>query len=643
MASTDEASYLNSTIPQSVSAAAPFTEKNYNWLSDINSGVYTNTSLTQVNFDLSSIYNSNLFTNTEDAFLTIPIVTVATYCNGTSAANATARSPPNGGHGLVTMKQGAYHLVHQVELVSGGQVLQESQPFANVIKHVKLLSQLSATDLQQLSSSFGLADRLDNPDSVKWLTVAGQDYTGATAATCTLPGVGLTNNQAYLNGTSASLATGVGPSGYCGTQGVAGPKGAYTTNDALQKRIARIASTAGNTSAGIAVATGTNVSGSNVYGTTVSGQQPVIMSSTELEAEFKSYYSVSGNKMIWKDLAVIPVKWLCDSFRSMGLTRKLDCQLRLWLNTGSFSLPVNISTAGYAQYGAITSNTFTNTVPVSVNTLPVIANWTGTTPTPSDGFFTAAAIGTGTFGYLAVGTFVSKSATTSIGVAGVDLSGVSHAMPSCRFYYSQIMMEPERALSYINSNRQKTCVFESYIFNQYNGITAGGTFSQLIQSGIRNPLALCVIPLISSTQVTLSGGTNQLGFSQYANPCDMCPGSFSPISLSNYQVSLGGSNIFKSGSLYYSFENFLEQFVLADSIVAGIGAANVGVIDEKWWSSNRIYWADLSRSSESDKASMRNLTVSFKNNSLVTIDLLVFTIYSSQVLLDVESGRTVSL
>jgi hypothetical protein len=101
--------------------------------------------------------------------------------------------------------------------------------------------------------------------------------------------------------------------------------------------------------------------------------------------------------------------------------------------------------------------------------------------------------------------------------------------------------------------------------------------------------------------------------------------------------------VFKSGSLYYSFENFLEQFVLADSIVAGIGAANVGVIDEKWWSSNRIYWADLSRSSESDKASMRNLTLSFKNNSLVTIDLLVFTIYSSQVLLDVESGRTVSL
>jgi hypothetical protein len=275
-----------------------------------------------------------------------------------------------------------------------------------------------------------------------------------------------------------------------------------------------------------------------------------------------------------------------------------------------------------------------------VNTLPILASITGSL---TDGFYSNAALGTSTSGYLAVGTFVARSPTTSIGPQSVDLGGVTHSQGSCRFYYSQVMMEPERTLAYINSNRQKQCVYENYIFNQYNNITAGSSFSQLIQSGIRNPLALCVIPLISQTQVTLAGGATQLGFSQYASPYDTCPASYSPCSLTNLAVNLGGTSVLKSGSLYYTFENFLEQAVIADSIVAGVGAANVGVISQQWWEANRVYWVDLSRSSEADKASMRNLTLSFKNNSLVTIDLLVFTIYSSQVLLDVETGRTVSI
>jgi hypothetical protein len=90
----------------------------------------------------------------------------------------------------------------------------------------------------------------------------------------------------------------------------------------------------------------------------------------------------------------------------------------------------------------------------------------------------------------------------------------------------------------------------------------------------------------------------------------------------------------------YSWENFLEQVVIADSVVAGIGPANVGVMDSKWWDQNRAYWVDLSRSNDADKASMRNLVLSFKNNSQVIIDVQVFTIYSSCITVDVTNGRT---
>jgi hypothetical protein len=640
--STDEASFIASITPQSVDEASPYTEKNFNFISDINSNVYSgaNSGLTQVNYDLSSLYNSNLLVNAEDCFLAIPIVTCAQYIN-----DGAVRAPPGAGHSLVTLKNGFHHLVHQADITSGGVTIQESQPFLNVIKHFKLISQMSATDLKQSSASYGMSDVLDGTESQKWFTVAGKAGDGTTNATCTLPGIGLTNNQAFLNATELPTVTGssyVGPSSYSGQhQTVAGVKGAYTVNEALQKRSTRLSSALTASTNTLPLATGSNVAGSNIYGATAaaSGSQPFIMSANELNTEFKSYYTVTGNTMVWYDLAYIKCSVLFGAFETMGLSRKLDLQMRLWLNSGSLQVPVTISTLGFAQYGAVVSNTFNYTCPFTVNTLPIVASVTGTL---TDGFYTNAALGTSTTGYLAVGCFPVKAPTTSIGALNVNFGaiGISHSMSSTRFYYSQIKMSPERTLKYITENRAKRCLFQSYIFNQYNSVPANGTFASLIQSGIRNPLALVCIPLISSSQTTLVSGTNALGFSQYQSPYDTCPATTSPISLTNFQVSIGGQAVFKSGPMQYSWENFVENVQLADSVVPGLSPASCGIFTQQFWEASRVYWCDLSRAENADKASQRNLTLSFRNNSLVTCDILVFTLYSTEILLDVETGRT---
>jgi hypothetical protein len=522
------------------------------------------------------------------------------------------------------------------------------QPFTNVLKNVKFMSNMSATDLRQLSSSYGFANELDGTSSQKWFTQAVVPGTASTLVRGTFPGIGLTNNQAYLNVTDDFSATVAGPSSYTSdSQTVAGLPNAFTVNQSLQKRINRITSARSNVaSSNATLLSVASVGGSNIYGDTQAGTgQPVIMTASDLSQEFKSYYTLVGNKMVWYDTAVIPLKWLCDSMRAIGLTKKFDAQIRLYLNTGSLVTPVSfVSTAtpgvssatGFPQYGAPTSSTFSNTCPYTVNTLP-FAQATSAT----DGFLGTTATGN----FLVSGLFVAKSPTTSItaGTASVDLGGVISPMPSCRLYYSQIKLEPSRALAYEQENRAKECVYEDFIFNQYSAIPAQGTFSQLIQSGIRNPLALCVIPLISTTTPVTVGGATSINITQYGNPYDTCPSTFAPISLTNFQVAIGGSNVFKSGSLFYSFENFLEQFVLADNVVAGIGPANVGVIDQKFWEANRVYWADLSRSTDADKASMRNLVLSFKNNSQVPIDILVYSIYSSHISVDVANGRVALL
>ena len=65
---------------------------------------------------------------------------------------------------------------------------------------------------------------------------------------------------------------------------------------------------------------------------------------------------------------------------------------------------------------------------------------------------------------------------------------------------------------------------------------------------------------------------------------------------------------------------------------------NCGCVDQKFWEMSRMYYIDLGRSKDADKASDRNLNLSFTNNSAVPIDVITFIIYLDRVVIDVETG-----
>ena len=221
-------------------------------------------------------------------------------------------------------------------------------------------------------------------------------------------------------------------------------------------------------------------------------------------------------------------------------------------------------------------------------------------------------------------------------------------MSAVRCYYSIVKLDPERESNYINLNQNKHIVYENFLFNQYSNITASGTFSQLVQSGIKNHIGIVIIPLISSSNsfsaVAGTGGTDgtfpstPLAFFQYASPYDTCPATYAPISLTNLQVSLGGTNV-KNTSMYYTYENFLEQIMLAESLTSSDIGISCGLISQNWWEMNRVYYVNLSRGEEADKATSRNLNISFTNNSSVAIDCLVFTLYADRFILNVSTGQ----
>jgi hypothetical protein len=595
MAQTDNFSFAKSEEIQGVNRYGPYQEKTWSNLNDINSGVYNNLTQSLVQFDLSSIYNSSSFTDTSDLYITLPLILVAEAYDTSGVAVA----PTTSANTLLAFKNGYHHAIHSVEAQVNGKIVADNQPFTNVARNFKILSQMTANDLRNMSASLGMADCLDSPDAPFF----------ATAAANSQQGVGLCNNQPYnssgISVNTQSTATAVQNDGVC--------------NGALAKRIARTTATTQSSF---------SATSKNIYGTTqTSGaNQPFLMTSANLINEFRPYYIVSGTKMVFYDVVILPMRYLCDVMDKMGLVRKMDLVLRMYVNTGSLVIPVTSSGATLGL-GYPSVNTFTNTCPITVNYVP-----SGT----------AAACNLATnVTQIAVGCFLSRVPTTSLPLSTgtSNLAGpASHPMPSCRAYYSQIKLEPSIAQKYVTENSAKEIVFENFIFNQYNNISVNQGFSQLLQSGIKNPIGLLIVPFISSSQIRLQNGSTSIGFSQYQSPYDTAPATSSCLSLTNLAVNLGGRSVLNSASLYYTFESWLSQVSIAETIVPDLGL-NQGILSQKdWESANRLYYVDLARGTEADKATMRNLSVSFTNNSGVAIDILVFTFYLNRAVLNVDTG-----
>ena len=92
-------------------------------------------------------------------------------------------------------------------------------------------------------------------------------------------------------------------------------------------------------------------------------------------------------------------------------------------------------------------------------------------------------------------------------------------------------------------------------------------------------------------------------------------------------------------NLNFNFENFIEQEALYEKINQSDLGLSCGLISQLFWeNSYRVYYVDLTRGNNADQATPRNVNISFTNNSLQTIDCLVFTEYFQEKIVDVEIG-----
>ena len=571
---SDNYEFMRASVPQEIDDYSPYVDKQANqYINDINNGVYTNNSLSLVTFDLGQIYNSQKFTDTNDTFAVFPITMVAAYSTGSATIAVTP-----GSYSLLTMKTNFLNLIHQADLQINGKTIEPTQPYINIARHFQLLSEMSINDLKTMGHSLGFSDTLDNYRSMVWYDISGN------ASSNSASGNGLTNNRPFI----ATAGTGGGVDQQIAVQA---KQNNGCVNGAIQYKIGRCVDISGY---------------NNIVGK--------VVSATNLQNEFRPYYTVSGNYMIWYDYAVIKLSHIFESLSKIGLVRRFDATLRLWINTGTVNVQVgSVASANQNYYLSASNNTFSNTCPFMVN-------YTG-----NDGTNGVPATTTN----IVAGLYIAKPPVTSF--AGINLanSGASHPLQNCRVYYSQIEVQPQKSIKYVEENRNKKVVYRTFVSNMYANVTTN--FNALINSGIVHPTGILIVPFIAST------AANGFGDSQWKSPFDSCPATTSPISLTNLQVTVGGKNILQS-TLFYTFENFLEQVNLAEQLTSADFGVSTGLINQGYWEWSRFYYVNIERSQVADKLQPRNINVSFTNNSLVNTDVMVFIFCSDEFVIDVETG-----
>ena len=244
------------------------------------------------------------------------------------------------------------------------------------------------------------------------------------------------------------------------------------------------------------------VAGTGVYG------GAGLSTGAQVNTECRPYYSTSGACLFWHDYAVSKLNYLFESLNKIGLVKRLDAQLRFCINTGTGATNAAVGavdTANLNYTSTPANNTFSATCPLLINYFSSSVTGGSIVPALTQKFF--------------AGLYIAKPPTISF--AGINLAApvVQHPLQNCRLYYSQVTVDPQKSIDYVQRNRNKKVIYRSFVTNSYNNITSGSSFNALVNSGIVHPTAVLICPFIGATTGTNAG----FGDFQWKSPLDTCP------------------------------------------------------------------------------------------------------------------------
>lgn len=593
---TDNYEFQESIVEQSLDDETVFSSKQINYIVDINNSVYTSQGLCLIQYNLQNIYQNQSYINNE-MFLVIPV----TMCyNITQKLNNTPLDLTSNNFpwwSLLAFKNGNHHLIHQCELISDNFSIQEAIPFVNLKTHYEILTKFSQDDLRKYGPSIGMYE-LDNYKSMIY------NKTNLNS------GDGMTNNRPFnIEDNLELMPTDFMSSGIKMNDNVC--------NTSLNQRLNKYVTLDG-------------ANNNNFYGENTQSSF-YLKGKDDLAKEFKPFVTLSSDKKscYYVDYMVIKLKDLLNAVEKMPLTKRLNMKLNIYCNVGSGCVDVT-GTSDTNTNIKLLQYKFNNEANTIQHTCPLLVNYMNESP-----LFVNYAATTNDSCKINYSLFIGDPKNINIGGINCLFSDGANftILKNSRLYFYQYILRSDMASLYMEKHIEKTIVYKKYMYNQDNGVPAGSSYSKLISSGIKNPIAIMIFPFISK-----SNSTNTLKVSQYTSPFDTCPSTSGPLTLYNLNVVLGGVNVLTS-QIDLNFDAFMSQVNNINSVMSNSWGVSNGLLSQKYWEeAYKNYYIDLSRCNKSDRNVFRSLELKFVNLNKVDIDLIYIIIYDGVANLNTQTG-----
>jgi len=72
---------------------------------------------------------------------------------------------------------------------------------------------------------------------------------------------------------------------------------------------------------------------------------------------------------------------------------------------------------------------------------------------------------------IVAGLYIVRPPATLFTGINLAASVLAHPLPNCRLYYSQVTVEPQKSIDYVQRNRNKKVIYKSFVTNSYNNIS----------------------------------------------------------------------------------------------------------------------------------------------------------------------------
>lgn len=615
----------NLVFEESINAEVPtseFVDKQWLYVNDNNNANYTG----QIVLDTTPLANSGSYINWSEAFLAIPLVL---QLEGDATLTNTM-----GLDFAVGMKNGFWQIMHSLTVeFNNGSIVQQT-PFLNVFCSFKNLTSWSQEDLRNWGSVCGFY-----PDTAKsWL------YNNNTTAASVLnllntSGQGLCNNRnapvalTSIVGTTLSTAAVYNKDT---TASTASNDYRLNYNEGLYKRQSWLNF---NLTAQSNALTSTTANQVGLLATT-----SATTSSSGLNQIFMSYVRMDSAIRSLVFDAVVRLKDVCDFFQKCPLLK--GSTMRIYINTNQCYFEADGITPSFTSAA---DGSRAGSGILALTSTPTILGGGGTNPI----MLASVDVGQGLsplIPLVVAGSLVKESLKVGLSIVKTQFSGltsVSAPITSVRLYAPAYSMSPISEQRYLSLSPTKKIVYNDIFQYQYSGVSTG-SFSFLVSNGlpnIRSVLVMAFLPKASNGTAQTYAGTTTVGTttSSLLSPFSTSGGTPDPISLTNFQIQVSGKNLFNNQE-QYDFEAFYEQLVSSNQLNGGLttsmASGLIGKEDFQWL--YRYYYGNVSRSIPSEDGVAKAIQILGTNNSLITVDLMVFVEFQREITVDCRTGARIA-